>query len=103
TDAQTERPYSGLLVLLYYNGRSDRASLQRVSRLAVLRRTLRPSVPTAGYSSCCTTTDAQTERPYSGLVVLPYYDGRSDRASLQRVTRLAVLRRTLSDDDCRGV
>ena len=95
------------------------------TRLAVLQRTLRPCVPTgvvllcwrrmpfAGhypcipifrYSSCCTTTDAQTERPYRSrialletdslrwtlpvhsdisLLVSLYYDGRSDRASLQ--------------------
>ena len=34
TDAQTVRPYNGLLVSLYYNGRTDRASLQRVTRIA---------------------------------------------------------------------
>ena len=40
------RPYKGLVVLLYYNGRPParhyRASLQRVSRLAVLQRTPLP-------------------------------------------------------------
>ena len=55
-----ERPYSGLHVLSFYNqhrsfngdGRTDRASLQRVTRIAG------------------STTDAQTVRPYKGLLVL---------------------------------
>ncbi|WP_308539100.1 hypothetical protein, partial [uncultured Porphyromonas sp.] len=38
-----------------------RATLQRITCHAVIRRALRPSVPTAGYLSCCDTTDAQTE------------------------------------------
>ena len=46
------RPYKSLHVLPYYNGRTDRAFLQIVTRLAVLRRTLRSSVPTKGYSYC---------------------------------------------------
>ena len=69
TDAQTVRPYNGLHVSLYYNGRTDRASLQRATRIAVLQRTHRPCVPTTGYSYRCTTTDAQTVRPYNGLLV----------------------------------
>ena len=40
------------------DGRSSRALLQRVTCHTVIRRTLRPSVPTAGYLSCCDTTDA---------------------------------------------
>ena len=39
------------------NGRTDRASLQESYR--------------------CTTTDAQIVRPYKGLVVLLYYNGRT--------------------------
>ena len=75
-------------VSLYYNGRTDRASLQIVTRWVVTRqlllrrgfdgngRTDRASlqksslrVPTTGYTSCCTTTDAQTVRPYKSLPV----------------------------------
>ena len=51
--------------------------LHIVTRLALIQRTLRPSVPTADYSYrfdatdavTFDTTDAQTERPYSGLFV----------------------------------
>ena len=46
------------------------------------------SVVVKGYNvKILTRTDARTERPYNGLHVLLYYNGRSDRASLQRVTR----------------
>ena len=46
------------------------------------------SVVVKGYSIVVLTgADARTERPYNGLHVLLYYNGRSDRASLQRVTR----------------
>ena len=44
------RPYKSLHVLPYYNGRTDRASLQIVTRLAVLQRTHRPCVPTNRYT-----------------------------------------------------
>ena len=92
-----------LLVLLYYNGRTDRASLQESYCFAGDGRSF-AGHPTLRYSSCCTTTDAQTERPYRSrialletdslrwtlpvhsdisLLVSLYYDGRSDRASLQ--------------------
>ena len=72
TDAQTVRPYRSRIAVLQRT--HDRASLQESYR--------------------CTTTDAQIVRPYKGLVVLLYYNGRTDRASLQRVSRLAVLQRT---------
>ena len=38
-------------------------------------------------SSRCTTTDAQTVRPYTSLLVSLYYNGRSDRAFLHFATR----------------
>ena len=65
----TVRPYKGLHVLLYYNGRHPTRHY--------------PCVPTTGYTSCCTATDAQTVRPYNGLHVSLYCNGRTDRASLQ--------------------
>ena len=63
------RPYKGLYVPLYYNGRTDRASLQRVTRIALTQRTHRSCVPTKGYTYRFDTTDAQTVRPYKGLPV----------------------------------
>ena len=53
------RPYKGLLVLLYYNGRTDRASLQplHVSLFDNGRTTVRPY---SRYSSRCSTTDIVT-------------------------------------------
>jgi len=59
------------------NGRTDglrpsRAFLHFATRLAVLQRTHELCVPTEGYSSC-----------FDG-------DGRTSRASLHRVTRLAL-------------
>ena len=79
------------------------------SRIALLEtdafRWTRSCVPIFRYSSRCTTTDAQTVRPYRSrialmetgafsldtivcldisLLVLLYYNGRTDRASLQK-------------------
>ena len=86
------------------------ASLYFATRLAVLRRTHRPCVPTgvvllcwrrapfAGhptlrYSSRCTTTDAQTVRPYRSRIALLETDALS-LDTRHFATRLAVLRRT---------
>ena len=65
------------------DGRTGRASLQRVTRqvatrLALIQRTHYPCVPTTGYWSCRSTTDALS------LDTI--------RASLQRVTRYVVIR-----------
>ena len=59
---------------------------QRVTRIVLTQRTLRPRV------TLC--RDARSERPLSNqLDALTFNgDGRSDRASLQRVTRIAGLR-----------
>ncbi len=103
----------------YLNDRSCRSvrlvSLYFATRLAVLRRTLRPSVPT-GVVLLCWRRTLFRWTPDTSLLVLLYYDGRTDRASLQEsycfagdglpsldttrafryfATRLAVLRRTL--------
>ena len=40
------------------DARSERPLYQIVTRIAVLRRTHRPCVPTNRYTYCCTTTDA---------------------------------------------
>ena len=78
------------------DGRTDRASLQRVTRHAGRRRTHRSCVPTAGYTSRFD-EDGRTHRsaPTTG------YTSRwsetdalsldTSRAPLQRVTRLCVL------------
>ena len=90
----------------------DRGSVVKpVTGNDLIQRTHRPCVSTHRYSSRCTTTDAQTVRPYKSLLVslyyngrtdraslqidvLLYYNGRTDRASLHIITRLAVLQRT---------
>ena len=61
-DARLVRPLYQRLQDRDFNGdgRTSRASLQRVTRLAVWGRTLRPSVPTKGYTSRSSTTDAPT-------------------------------------------
>ena len=98
------RPYKGLLVLLYYNGRTDRASLQplHVSLFDNGRTTVRPY---SRYSSRCSTTDAQIVRPYSryssrcsttdAQIVRPYsrYSSRFDgdgRTTVRPYTGLLV-------------
>ena len=99
-----------LLVSLYYDGRSDRASLQEsycfagdgrpsldtivcpyISLLVLLYYNGRPSLDTTvlPYRSriALLETDALRWRlpvcPYISLLVSLYYDGRSDQASLQ--------------------
>ncbi len=73
TDAQTVRPYKSLFVLLFYNGRTDRASLQDdVGGMGMDAETT--TVGTLGLSVRCRMTlttlvvtefcrDARSERP----------------------------------------
>ena len=69
------------------DGRTDRASLQVTTRLAL----------TGMDAVAFDTTDARIERPYSGYTSELHYlsgfdgDGRTDRASLQVATRLIRL------------
>ena len=83
------------------NGRTDRASLQEATRLALtgtdalLLDTSRASLQVATRLAL-TGTDARAVRPYSGyaswLRYLSCFDGngRTDRASLQVAIRLAL-------------
>ena len=68
TDAQIVRPYNGLHVSLYYNGRTTVRPYNRYSSAGLTTDALRLNTPV---------------RPYNGLHVSLYYNGRTDRASLQ--------------------
>ena len=72
------RPYNGLhvslvgdglLVSLVRDGRTDRASLQRVTRIAGRGRATRIAGSGRATRIAGSGTDAQTVRPYNGLLV----------------------------------